>query len=126
MGGATRAGEGFLIDVALDDHGETIIVVAFHTYDSLGNQVWLVGAGQANGGYAVIDLIIPSGAKWGADFNPDDSSETPWGTGTFTFTSCAAGNIALVPNTVMQNNFFTNLSDDINRDILVPGITCPK
>ena len=125
-GGAIRSGEGFLIDVALNANGANIIVVSFYTYDSIGNQVWLIGAGLANGNTAVIDLMIPSGAKWGADFNPDDNIETPWGTGTFTFTSCAGGNIALVPNTEMQNNFFTDLSYDINRDILVPDITCPN
>jgi mono/diheme cytochrome c family protein len=125
-GGATRSGEGFLIDVALNGNGGTIMVVSFYTYDSIGNQVWLIGAGPINGNTAVIDLMIPSGAKWGTDFNPNDNIETPWGTGTFKFTSCAAGNIALAPNMEMQNNLFTDLSYDINRDILVPGVACPN
>ena len=43
-------------------------------------------------------FVINSGLSdnwWGAAFNPDDNTETPWGVGTFTFTSCGAGNIAL-------------------------------
>jgi len=125
-GGATRAGEGFLIDVAKSGDGDAIIVVSFYTYDSLGNQVWLIGSGLINGNTAVIDLAIPSGAMWGAVFNPDDNTETPWGTGTFTFTTCGSGNIALVPNMEMRNAFFTDLAYAINRDILVPDVTCPK
>ena len=125
-GGATRSGEGFLIDVALNGNGDTIIVVSFYTYDSMGNQVWLIGSGPINGNTAVINLVMPSGAMWGSAFNPDDNVETPWGTGTFTFTSCGAGNIALVPNMDMQNNFFTDLTYAINRNILVPDVTCPK
>jgi cytochrome c2 len=125
-GGATRDGEGFLIDVALSGDGATIIVISFYTYDSLGQQVWLIGSGPINGNTAVLDLAIPSGAMWGADFNPDDNTVTPWGTGTFTFTSCSAGNIALVPNLEMQSDFFTDLAYPIKRDILIPGISCPK
>ncbi len=124
-GGTTRAGEGFLIDVALDIGSNAVLVVSFYTYDSLGNQVWLIGAGPSNGGMAEIDLFIPEGAMWGAAFNPDDRTETPWGTGTFSFTSCGAGHISLMPNAEMQNRFFTNLEYDINRELLIPGIECP-
>ena len=124
-GGTTRAGEGFLIDVALDIGSNAVLVVSFYTYDSLGNQVWLIGAGPSNGGMAEIDLFIPEGAMWGAAFNPDDRTETPWGTGTFSFTSCGAGHISLMPNAEMQNRFFTDLEYDINRELLIPGIECP-
>jgi mono/diheme cytochrome c family protein len=124
-GGLSRSGEGFLIDVANNSNGDTVIVVSFYTYDSIGNQVWLIGNVSTNSNTAEIALLIPEGAMWGADYNPDDSDETPWGTGTFTFTSCGAGHVVLVPNEVMLNNGFTNLEYDIQRDILIPGIECP-
>jgi mono/diheme cytochrome c family protein len=124
-GGLSRSGEGFLIDVAINFNGDTIIVVSFYTYDSAGNQVWLIGNAPINGNTAEIALLMPEGAKWGAAYNPDDSDEIPWGTGTFSFTSCGAGHIALVPNEVMLNNGFTSIEYDINRDILMPGIKCP-
>ena len=124
-GGDTRNGEGFLIDVAHNLDGNTVIVVSFYTYDSIGNQTWLIGAGQINGNTAEIDLVMPEGAMWGSAFNPGDRVEIPWGTGTFSFSSCAAGRIALVPNMDMQNRGFTNLEYGINRHILIPGIACP-
>jgi mono/diheme cytochrome c family protein len=124
-GGLPRNGEGFLIEVALDLSGNIKLVVSFYTYDSIGNQVWLIGAGLANGNTAEFELFIPQGAMWGAAFDPDDRTEVPWGTGTFSFTSCGAGHISLAPNEVMQTNGFTNLEYDIQRDILIPGIECP-
>ena len=124
-GGLARDGEGFLIDVALNLEGETILVVSFYTYDSLGNQVWLIGAEPINGNTVEIALDMPAGAMWGEAFDPGDNVEVPWGTGTFTFTSCSAGHIKLTPNQEMQNNFFTNLEYAIIRNILIPGIECP-
>ena len=125
-GGSTRAGEGFLIDVAQNFVDETVLVVSFYTYDSIGNQVWLIGAGPADGNTAQFTLFLPEGAKWGAAFNPADRNETEWGTGTFSFTSCGSGHIALAPNAVMLANGFTALEYDINRDLLIPAVTCPK
>lgn len=125
-GGETRSGEGFLIDVAKGEEGATVLVGSFYTYDSLGQQVWLIGSGPIDGNTAVIDLVMPSGALWGADFDPADITETQWGTGTFTFTSCGAGSVELLPNMDMQNNFYTDLSYAINRDILIPDVACPN
>ena len=35
------------------------------TYDSLGNQVWLIGAGPVDGDSTEIALVMPAGAAWG-------------------------------------------------------------
>jgi mono/diheme cytochrome c family protein len=126
-GGAARDGEGFLVDVSHNLNDDTIIIVSFYTYDSDGNQVWLIGAGPIDGNTAEIAMTIPDSAMWGADFDPADIPDPrpPWGTGTFTFTSCGAGSIALVPNAEMQIEGFTDLAYDINRSILIPGVACP-
>lgn len=123
-GGATRDGEGFLIDAALNSEDDVILVVSFYTYDAMGNQAWLIGAGPVDGNTATLDMTITSGAMWGGDMHPDDVVRTPWGTGTFTFSSCGAGHISLTPDVAMMG--FTDLEYDINRDLLVPGVTCPK
>ena len=127
-GGLTRDGEGFLIDVSQDRSGAVIMVVSFYTYDADGNQVWLIGAGPINGNTAEITMTIPEGAMWGENFDPADlpSPRPSWGTGTFTFTSCGVGTMSLVPNAEMMARGFTDLAYDINRDLLVPAVTCPK
>jgi len=122
--GQPRNGEGFLIDASFNG-SNLIVVVSFYTYDSMGNQAWLIGSGLANGNEVIVNFIIPDGAMWGADFDPDDVVNTDWGTGTFTFSSCGFGQIALVPNMEMQANGFTDLEYAIDRSILTPGVICP-
>ncbi len=126
-GGLGRAGEGFLIDVALDNNGNIIIVVSFYTYDSMGNQAWLIGSGAVDSDTAEITMTIPEGAQWGDDFDPNDVPypRPEWGIGIFRFTSCYAGSVELLPNLAMQNRGFTELRYALNRDILIPGIACP-
>lgn len=123
-GGSERSGEGFLIDVAFNGNGDTIMVVSFYTFDSMGNQTWLIGNGTKNGNTVEVTLKIPGGGVWGDDFVPGDVTRPEWGTGTFTFTSCGAGHVSLKPNMDMMG--FSDLEYDINRDILIPGVKCPN
>lgn len=121
--GEDRSGEGLLVDSSLDDEGNVTLVVSFYTYDSMGNQIWLIGSGPADGNTATFDMVITGGAMWGGDFNPDDVVRTTWGTATFTFASCGAGHISLTPDESQTG--FTALEYDINRSLLIPGVKCP-
>jgi hypothetical protein len=89
-----RSGEGFMVDIA----AEGIVVVSFYTYDTMGNQLWLIGNGLVNGNTFDINLEITNGALWGDAFNPADVNRDNWGTGTFTFEGCNSGTASLVPN----------------------------
>jgi hypothetical protein len=89
-----RNGEGFMVDIA----AEGIVVVSFYTYDTMGNQLWLIGNGLVNGNTFDINLEITDGALWGDAFNPADVNRDDWGTGTFTFDGCHSGTASLVPN----------------------------
>jgi len=124
-GGFTRDGEGLLLDVSYNINSLTFIVVSFYTYDTMGNQLWLAGGARTDSDTATVNLEVPTGAMWGAAFNPVDVDRTAWGTATLTFTSCEAGHVAFAPNAEMQALGFTPLEYDINRDILIPGIQCP-
>ena len=123
--GDARSGEGFLFDVSKNSMGEQIIIASFYTYDSMGNQIWIIGAGTVSGNEVVVDFEITEGAMWGGDFDPDDVGRLAWGTGIFKFSSCGAGHIALAPNAAMRSEGFTNLEYDINRSLLTPGVACP-
>jgi len=122
--GDDRKGEGFLVDVSRNDEDQVILVMSFYTYDTMGNQVWLIGSGPIDGNAAILNMTIPGGGMWGQG-RPDGGDPTEWGTGTFTFTSCGAGNISLEPNSEMVGMNFTNLEYEINRSLLIPGVKCP-
>jgi hypothetical protein len=121
---STRDGEGFLLEVGYA--GENMFMfVSFYTYDSMGNQVWLVASlTSMDGAMANVNVLMPEGAMWGDDFNADDVTRTEWGTGTFTFTDCGSGSFSLMPNAAMMGMGFTELSYDLTRT-LVSGLECP-
>ena len=123
--GPDRSGEGFLVDASLNATGDIIVIVSFYTYDSVGNQAWIVGAGAAVGNQVVVDFEITKDAMWGASFDPLDVVRDAWGTGTFTFSACGAGHMLLEPNAAAMIDGYDDLEYDINRSVLTPGVSCP-
>lgn len=127
-GGPTRDGEGFLLDFTYAG-GNLILIASFYTYDSNGEQVWLIGAGSVAAGSNVVtvDLTKPTGPKWGAAFDPADlpADRTPWGTADFVFPSCGSGMVSFKPNAAMVAEGFSDHGYDLYRDITVLGIACP-
>ncbi len=123
-GGMDRSGEGFLLEVGYTG-ASLYFFASFYTYDTAGKQVWLIAEGLITGGTTVnVNVWLNEGRLWGDGFNPADGSETPWGAGTFTFSSCTAGSFALTPNQAMKDRGFTNVAYGLER-LLTPGIQCP-
>jgi mono/diheme cytochrome c family protein len=129
--GPDRSGEGFPIEVGFQADGTMILWVTFFTYNNMGNQTWLTAVGTVDGSETAIDVEVfrPVGRMWGQDFDPDDGDTTPWGTGTFTFTSCTSGHMSLEPNgDQMGMHGFTDLDYDLMRfdDAVISGLDCPN
>ena len=121
---ADRSGEGFILDVGTNAQDETVVIVSFYSFDSMGNQAWMIGAGTATGNEVVADMILGENNNWGEDFVSGGTDESPFGTATFTLTSCTAGHVAIVPNMDMEGRGFTALEYDVARD-LTSHDTCP-
>ncbi|MEE4216792.1 MAG: hypothetical protein V2I48_04235 [Xanthomonadales bacterium] len=127
-GGPDRSGEGFLLEFAYA--GPALYFFgSFYTYDNAGNLVWLTfePATQvpATGTTMDVNVFITEGAKWGSEFSPNDVVRVPFGSGTFSFSTCTMGNVAILPNQDFQAAGFTNMSYDLNR-LLEAGISCPS
>jgi hypothetical protein len=121
---ADRSGEGFLLEVG-EAGGSTVLFASFYTYDAAGNQTWLTAQlTSADGTTANVDVFMPEGGQWGDDFDPDDVSATPWGSGVFSFPACGSGTVMLTPNAAMQAIGFTEVSFELTRT-LEPGVACP-
>ena len=124
-GGLSRDGEGFLLDFSYSQ-GVLVLVASFYTYDSEGNQVWLIASGPANAGTtATVDVFLTSGPAWGADYDPAAVVRTPWGTADFEFLTCDGGTVMLMPNMDMQGMGYADFGYDLNREITESGISCP-
>ncbi len=124
---ADRAGEGFVMEFGgAPATGALTLFVSFYTYDSEGNQVWLVGNGPAPSGTSItLNVLLTDGAMWGADFDSADVNSTDWGEATFDFPTCSSGSVSLVPNDAMVAAGYSDLSYELTRDLLDSGIQCP-
>jgi hypothetical protein len=121
---AARAGEGWLLEVG-SINGAMFMFASFYTYDTLGNQVYLLAESQAiNGDSVEMVVYMTEGAMWGTDFNPDDVARPLWGTATFTFPGCGGGMVELRANDEMKAQGFTDTTTDLTR-LLESGIACP-
>ncbi len=82
-----RDGEGIQFQVVQGPANAPLRgAVVFYTYDTRGNQLWLIGSGDvpAQGGEFTFDVIRTEGAVFGDTFDPADVDKVPWGTITMT------------------------------------------
>ncbi len=125
-GGPSRDGEGFQIEVT-NSNDTLILIASFYTYDTAGNQIWLLAVGPANTGMTSdVTFYINKGQKWGDDFDPSAVDQEEFGTGIFTFTYCNAGHVAIVPNAKFMAEGYTSFDYVLQRDdVTISQIACP-
>ena len=123
--GLDRNGEGVQVEVADGGGGSLIFVATMYSYDTMGNQIFLIAVGPVNGNTTEVEVFITDGGQWGDDFDPALVNESQWGTGTFTASSCTAIHMALMPNAEFQGMGYTDLSYDMVR-LTTPAIPCPS
>jgi hypothetical protein len=121
--GPERGGEGFQIEVASDGAGGLTFIATFYTYDTMGNQVFLVAVGPVHGDTAAVDVFITEGGLYGEGLG-DAGTEWQWGTGTVTAVSCEALQMSLIPDQEARALGFTNLAYDLVR-LTTPAMDCP-
>jgi hypothetical protein len=122
--GPARSGEGAQIEIADAGNGSSVFVATVYSYDTMGNQIFLVAVGPVSGDTAEVEVFITDGGVWGDDFDPALISEMQWGTGTFTADSCESINMALMPNAEFQGMGYTNVQYDLIR-LTTPAVSCP-
>jgi hypothetical protein len=88
----SRDGEGMFVEI-IDTNSGQKISVAWFTYDENGNQMWLTGVANLQGGQTTVTIpvIVTSGPKFGPDYDPAAMNPIPWGTLSLNFSTCSAG-----------------------------------
>ncbi len=83
-----RDGEGFLVEILDGDRA----LVTWFTYDTQGEQMWLIGTGKIDGdSLFFIAVQRTSGPVFGPDFDPGAVLRSDWGNLEFHFQGCNAG-----------------------------------
>ncbi|NBB91562.1 MAG: hypothetical protein GVY32_00150 [Gammaproteobacteria bacterium] len=73
----------------MQELGEGRVFTAWFTYDTNGEQAWVVGEGLIDGKRLEFDeLTLTGGTDFGGDFDADAVDYTPWGELVFEFENC--------------------------------------
>jgi hypothetical protein len=118
----SRGGEGYMFDF-LTFGSDRYLFVAFYTYDSNGNQTYLVGQTTDFTNPVTFNMGITEGGVFGPDYDPNDQIQTPWGTVTVDFLNCMESTVTLNPS--MEG--FEGYSTSIERFGSAPQgeVICP-
>jgi len=122
--GPGRSGEGMQLELSDGGGGDLTMVATFYSYDTSGNQIFLIAVGTTNGDSVDVDVYITEGGLWGAAFNPALVNESEWGTGMISASNCESIHMVLTPNATYQALGYTALEYDLVR-LTVPWAPCP-
>jgi hypothetical protein len=122
--GPARSGEGAQIEIANAGNGSSVFVATVYSYDTMGNQIFLVAVGPVSGDSAEVEVFITDGGVWGEGYDPALVNETQWGTGTFTANGCGSISLELRPNPSFQTLGYTDLAYNLIR-LTTPLLPCP-
>lgn len=108
-------GHGFLIEVLPGGN----MLAWWFTFSPEGQQSWFGGVGPITGNRAVISPQRTTGGRFIPNFNPSTIQNEPFGTLTFTFTSCRSGQVAFnLPQGYNQGTM------TLTRLTVPDGLTC--
>lgn len=78
------AGEGF----SVEEYGDGFVIAYWYTFNSMGEQLWLIGNGERDGNTVVLEMLKASGGAMADPANPENVQEEVWGTVTLTINDC--------------------------------------
>ncbi len=111
-------GQGFNIEV----FGSNLMLVYFYTFDTKGNNLWLIGVGDFEAGEAGAEMMTSSGGQFPPNFDPSKITHSDWGKLHLHFSDCNHGTAqwTVAPdNTLFQSGQFL-----IQRITSIPGLLC--
>ena len=123
-GGLSRNGEGVQVEIANGGGGTLVFVATIYSYDTEGNQIFLIAVGTVDGDTVEVDVFITEGGRWGDDFDPKDVVESEWGSGTFTGIDCGNLHMSLMPNAEYQALGYTAIEYTLVR-LTSTVLDCP-
>jgi hypothetical protein len=131
-----KSGQGFLIEI-INTNGQKQALATWYTYDTAGNQLWLIGVGAIQQQQITFEMRLTEGGAFGNAHDPNNISSTVWGDVTLAFTNCntataswspvlpgfGAGSMPLTRLTQINNlnctgGLFDELGDTANVDEL--------
>jgi acetyl esterase/lipase len=120
---ATRSGEGIMVDVA-EISGAPVLFVAWYTYDTSGNPVYLVGSTTyvPSSQRATMLMVRTFGTRFGSGFDPNAVVRQFWGEVDLDVLGCDSLRLTWRASEAGYGNGARVLTRFLPR---APGLTCP-
>jgi len=110
-------GQGFALQWLTQDEA----LITWYTYDSQGNQYWMVGNGARDGDDIYFETLHSTkGARFGDEFDPDDVELIDWGSLRLSL-SCGSG----TADFHSELEEFGSGSLQLTRLTAIDGLPCP-
>jgi len=113
-----RSGEGWILSQLPDSRA----VMFWFTYNSTGEQMWLIGVGNVNGTSVNFEEVLrPRGGLFGPGFDPSDVELDEWGSLQFDFAACDDATVSWMP----ISNEFSGGERSVTRLTSLSELACP-
>lgn len=112
-----QSGHGLNVEILPNNQA----LIIWYAYDSMGNQVWILGNGTHDGETIAIDVNITDGAMFPPNFDSNDVNLTAWGRFTLRFTGCNSGVFSWEP---LAGNGYTSGQMNVTRLTQIAGLEC--
>ena len=114
-----KNGQGFLMEI-INSNSQKKALTTWFTFDTAGNQYWLIGVGAIENQSINFQMMLPEGGMFGDLHNADNMTNTLWGTVKFTFSDCNHGTVSWNP----VINGFDSGSMPVTRNTVINNLNC--
>lgn len=114
-----KNGQGFLMEIIKSNNQKKALTTWF-TFDTAGNQYWLIGVGEIEDQSINFQMLLPEGGMFGNSHNPDNMTNTVWGEVKFNFNDCNNGTVSWNP--VISG--FNPGTMPVTRNTIINNLNC--
>ena len=114
-----KSGQGFLIEI-IKGSGQKKALATWFTFDSNGNQMWLIGVGNIQAQQISFEMLLTEGGAFGNAHDPNNINSSVWGDVTFSFDNCDSATVNWTP----ALSGFTNGSMSLSRLTSINNLNC--
>jgi hypothetical protein len=116
-----QSGHGFSVEVSANGQ----VVFYWYTYHPDGTPTFIIAAGQAQGNKVTAEAFYNTGMHFGV-FDPDERTESPWGTITITFHDCHSATVEYSSTFEHDSMAFGSGSFPIQRLVSIDQLQCQE
>lgn len=113
------SGQGFLIEV-IKVNGQKKALATWFTFDTNGNQMWLIGVGDIQAQQISFEMLKTEGGTFGNAHDPNNINSNIWGDVTVTFDNCNSASVNWTP----VSSEFTSGSMPLTRLTSINNLNC--